>query len=204
MPPGPDEPLRVAETVLRLGLRCVVITSVTRDDLPDGGAGRFAATVRALKTHVPDARIEVLVPDFGGSEQSVRVVLEACPDVFAHNLDTVPRLFPLIKPGADYRRSLAVIETVGRLEPGIPRKSGLMLGMGETRGEVETSLGDLASAGCSMVTIGQYLMPSRSQAPVERFVTPVEFDDWKAVALGMGFSSVASGPFVRSSYRAWE
>ena len=203
-PPDLAEPTRIADTIHQLGLTYAVITSVTRDDLPDGGAGHFAATIRAVRTVTPDTRIEVLVPDFGGSESSLRTVIEAGPDVVSNNLDTVERFYPSIKPGCDYRLRLALFETARRMNPSIPLKSGLMLGTGETDGEIEATLGDLFAAGCRIITLGQYLSPSPSHTPVERFVTPDEFDRWRDIALEMGFNSVKSGPLVRSSYRAEE
>jgi len=204
VPPDPNEPDKVADMVQRLGLRYTVITSVTRDDLPDGGAEQFAATVREIRLRVPDIRIEVLIPDFGGSEEALQTIIAVRPDVIAHNLDTVPRLYPAVKPGSDYRRSLGLLTRSARFAPGIPVKSGLMLGMEESPGEVESTLRDLVSAGCRIVTIGQYLSPSREHFPVSRFVPPEEFDRWRETALGMGFASVVSGPLVRSSYRAGE
>lgn len=203
-PPDPDEPARVAEAVRQLGLRYVVITSVTRDDLPDGGAEQFAVTVKELRVRVKDIRVEVLIPDFAGSEKALRTVVSARPDVIAHNLDTVQRLFPRIRPEADYGRSLALLASARTLDPGILTKSGLMLGMGESPAEVEEALRDLISAGCRVVTIGQYIAPSRGHAPVERFVPPDEFTAWRETALEMGFTTVSSGPLVRSSYRAGE
>lgn len=202
--PDPDEPARVAEAVRLLGLRHVVITSVTRDDLSDGGAGHFAETVTTARLAVPGIRVETLVPDFQGSDESLRTLARVRPDIFAHNLDTVPRLFPSIRPNADYRRSLQVLRTFGEIAPGIPRKSGLMLGLGESREEIETALRDLLDAGCRLLTIGQYLPPSAGNAPVRRYVPPEEFDAWTRFAEDMGFERAICGPLVRSSYRAGE
>lgn len=224
-PPGPpraDEPQAVAEACDRLGLKYVVITSVTRDDLSDGGAGHFAKTIQAVRQRLPQARIEVLTPDFQGNDAAVDTVLAARPDVFNHNVETVPRLYPAIRPEADYARSLHVLSRVsgsgesplssGGLAPSTPclrmglhgslSKSGLMLGLGETAEEIEQVLRDLRGVGCDIVTIGQYLAPSPGHAPVARFVEPAEFEAWKRKAEDMGFLAVASGPFVRSSYRA--
>jgi len=203
-PPDPDEPRRVAEAVSHLGLDYVVVTSVTRDDLPDGGAGHFAETVAAIRRISPGTRVEVLIPDFRGDESALGTVLDARPDVLNHNIETVPRLYPGARPGADYRRSLELLERVSAAVPSIPTKTGLMLGMGETHGEVRDVLSDVLGTGCRMLTLGQYLQPSPGHLPVERYVAPREFDRWRGTALDMGFEAVASGPFVRSSYRAGE
>ncbi len=201
-PPDPDEPARVAEAVREMGLQYVVITSVTRDDLEDGGAGLFARTIQEIRARNPEALVEVLIPDFQGDEQALCKVLDARPDVLNHNLETVPRLYPAARPGAVYRRSLELLERVGRYDPAIPVKSGLMLGLGETRREIDRTLRDLREAGCGLLTLGQYLQPTRKHLPVHRFVPPSEFEEWRGVALDLGFGEVASGPFVRSSYRA--
>ena len=209
-PPEPlreDEPQAVAEAAARLGLRHVVITSVTRDDLADGGAGHFARTIRAVRARLPQTVIEVLTPDFQGREESVAAVLEARPDIFNHNIETVPRLYPTVRPEADYRRSLAVLACAaaglsGRAPTGICTKSGLMVGLGETDEEVRSAMRDLREARCDILTIGQYLAPSREHAPVVRFVEPAEFAAWESEARGLGFAAVAAGPFVRSSYQA--
>jgi lipoyl synthase len=203
-PLDPDEPLRVAETALQLGLSYVVITSVTRDDLSDGGARHFAETIQAVRKQMPDAGIEVLIPDFQGNPQALKLVLDAKPDVLNHNMETVPRLYPLVRPEAVYRRSLSLIQQACGADPRIQTKSGLMLGMGESPDEIRRTLKDLRDAGCRILTLGQYLQPSSDHLPVERFVPPEEFDAWKTEALAMGFSQVASGPFVRSSYHAKE
>lgn len=204
LPPDLSEPARIADTVRQLGLAYAVITSVTRDDLPDGGAEHFAATIRATRTTAPATRLEVLIPDLGASEKSLRTVIDAAPDVISHNLDTVRRLYPSIKPDGDYTRSLALFVSARRMNPSIPLKSGLMLGMGETREEIIATLDDLLAAGCRMLTLGQYLSPSPSHTPIDRYVTPDEFDRFRDAALEMGFISVKSGPLVRSSYRAGE
>ena len=203
-PPDPEEPLKVARAANRLGLRYVVVTSVTRDDLPDGGATHFARTILEIRREIPGSQIEVLVPDFQGSAEAVRTVVLARPDVFNHNLETVPRLYSTVRPQADYRRSLQVLEQVTRMDPGIPTKSGIMLGLGESLEEVEQVFSDLLQVGCSMLTIGQYLQPSREHLPVRRYIPPDEFDTLQDRALQMGFLRVASGPFVRSSYHAEE
>ncbi len=203
-PPDPQEPKRVAQAVKAMGLSYVVITSVTRDDLEDGGASQFAETIREIRLEVPEAAVEVLVPDFKGSQESLRKVLEASPQVLNHNLETVPRLYPRVRPGAEYNRSLLLLERTRLLAPRIPTKSGLMLGLGEEDWEVEQVLEDLLGVGCKRLTLGQYLRPSLDHLPVERYLPPQEFDSWREKALRMGFSHVASGPFVRSSYNAGE
>lgn len=198
LPPDPEEPERVAEAARRLGLRHVVITSVTRDDLPDGGAGQFAETVRAIRTCLPEAVVEVLIPDFGGSVKSLEKVLEAKPDILNHNVETVPRLYPHVRPGADYRRSLGILALADRA--GFTTKSGLMVGLGETRGEVLEVMADLRRAGCEMLTVGQYLQPTPQQLPVAEYIHPLEFEWYSQVGKEMGFRTVVSGPLVRSSY----
>jgi len=194
----------VAEAVKDMGLRYVVITSVTRDDLPDGGAGLFANTIQAIKKLIPHVLVEVLIPDFMGNENSLSKVLEACPDVVNHNIETVSRLYPLVRPQAIYRRSLWVLSRVRELAPNISTKSGVMLGLGETGKEIRETIGDLLDAGCRILTIGQYLQPSKDHLMVERFISPEEFEFWRKAGQEMGFSAVASGPFVRSSYHAEE
>ncbi|WP_373498315.1 lipoyl synthase [Desulfococcus sp.] len=201
-PPDPEEPSRVAEAAFRMGLRYVVVTSVTRDDLPDGGAGLFAETVTRIRSRLPSARVEVLIPDFKGDRAALTTVLDARPDVLNHNIETVPRLYARVRPEAVYERSLALLERVADTAPGIPTKSGIMLGLGEADAEVRETLGDLRRVQCRFLTIGQYLQPSGNHLPVERFVPPDEFDAWRRTALDMGFTEVASGPFVRSSYHA--
>jgi lipoic acid synthetase len=185
-----------------MGLQYVVITSVTRDDLGDGGAGLFAETVQEIRRRAPETLVEVLIPDFLGDSDALRTVLEAHPDVLNHNLETVPRLYPSVRPGAIYRRSLELLERVKRFEPTIPTKSGLMLGLGESPEEVDQTLRDLRSTGCDILTLGQYLQPSGEHLPVHRFVHPSEFEEWRTMGLALGFAEVASGPLVRSSYRA--
>ncbi len=197
------EPLRVAEAVARLGLRHVVVTSVNRDDLPDGGAAHFAATARALRRLLPACRIEVLVPDFQGNLASVAEVVASPIDVFNHNLETVPRLYRRVRAGARYERSLAVLRAAREGQGGLLTKSGLMLGLGETEEELLRVFSDLRAIGCDILTLGQYLRPSRDHLPVERYVPPEEFTDLRAEALALGFRHVEAGPLVRSSYHAW-
>lgn len=205
--PGPLDPMeavRVAEAAQAMGLSYAVVTSVTRDDLPDGGAEVFAGTIRALREGVPGARVEVLIPDFQGRRVNLESVIAAGPDVLNHNLETVERLYPDVRPQAGYSRSLELMARVKEAAPDLPVKSGMMLGLGERPSEVRSALGDLLDAGCRMLTLGQYLQPSSQHLPVARFVPPDEFDAWRGKALAMGFDQVASGPFVRSSYHAAE
>lgn len=196
-----DEPDRVAEAALRLGLKHVVITSVTRDDLPDGGADHFYRCVLAVRERT-GAAVEVLTPDFLGSPSAIDRVLEAKPDVFNHNTETVPRLYHRVRRNADYQRTLDLLARVKRFAPEIPTKSGLMLGLGESVEEVLAVCADLRSVGCEMITIGQYLQPTPQHLPVERYVPPDEFDEIGDLVRTLGFRMVASGPFVRSSYHA--
>lgn len=201
-PLDPDEPERVARAASRMGLNYIVITSVTRDDLPDGGAAHFAATIAKIHKRLPQAKIEVLIPDFKGRIESLEAVLDAGVEVLNHNIETVPRLYPAVRPQADYRQSLTLLERARRLDPGTAVKSGLMLGLGETADEVLGALADLVRSGCGFLTLGQYLQPSPDHLPVERYVPPEEFNEWRRKALELGFTGVASGPFVRSSYHA--
>jgi lipoic acid synthetase len=201
-PPEEDEPERLARAVADLGLDHAVVTSVTRDDLADGGAGHFARVVAALRAGCPRSRVELLVPDFAGSDSALATVVAARPEVLAHNVETVPRLYPQVRQGASYERSLRLLRRAKTLDADIPTKSGVMLGLGETRDEVEAVLRDLAGAGCDLLTLGQYLAPSPLHAPVERYVEPHEFAQWRVKAMGMGFRSVAAAPLVRSSYKA--
>lgn len=205
--PGPvdaDEPRRVADAAARMNLRYVVVTSVTRDDLEDGGAGHFAATIGALREKIPGVQVEVLIPDFQGARSSLETVLAARPDVLNHNMETVRRLYPDVRPQADYDRSLALLSHVTRIDPAIPAKSGIMLGLGETEEEVRQTIADVYRTGCRMLTIGQYLQPTPRHLPVVDFIPPEEFERWRQFALKTGFNKVASGPFVRSSYHAGE
>ncbi len=203
-PPDPGEPPRVAEAVDHMKLRYAVVTSVTRDDLPDGGASVFAETIRRIREKRPETKVEVLIPDFRGDLQSLKIVMEARPDVLNHNVETVPRLYASVRPQAVYQRSIDLLRNAHRLDPSIPTKSGLMLGLGEQPEEVVQVLRDLLDAGCRILTLGQYLQPSSEHLLVERFVMPEEFEEWRKKALQMGFREVASGPFVRSSYHAQE
>jgi lipoic acid synthetase len=203
-PPDPDEPARVAGAARRLGLRYVVLTSVDRDDLADGGASHFAVTVRAVRRALPEAGIEVLTPDFRGDEGAVGAVLETEPDVFNHNIETVPRLFPRLRPQGRYGVSLDVLAAAKGIRPGQTTKSGLMVGLGETDEEVVHVLEDLRRVGVDVVTIGQYLRPTRRHEPVHRFVTPAAFRSLEGRARAIGFPTVYSGVFVRSSFNAEE
>ncbi|MFH0913769.1 MAG: lipoyl synthase [Chloroflexota bacterium] len=199
-----EEPHHVAQAAAHLKLGHVVITSVTRDDLPDGGAGHFALTVAAVREILPQAVIEVLTPDFQGSEEALKILLSSSPDIVNHNLETVPRLYPEVRPQADYRRSLEVLWQVKSLDEAMVTKSGLMLGLGEKREEVVEVMRDLRQVGCDLLTLGQYLPPSPQHIPLSRYVTPLEFQELGRIAKEMGFRSVASGPFVRSSFHAAE
>ncbi len=198
-----DEPRQLAEAIAEMSLRYVVITSVDRDDLRDGGAGHFAACVDAVRRLTPDTAIEILVPDFRGRMQvALEQFADNPPDVFNHNLETVPRLYRQARPGADYQWSLDLLKQFKAQHPAVPTKSGIMLGLGETRAEVEQVMQDLRDHDCEMLTLGQYLQPTRDHLPVDRFVTPGEFDELRVLGERMGFSNVASGPMVRSSYHA--
>ncbi len=201
LPPDPGEPARVGELSRRWGLRYVVFTSPTRDDLPDGGAGHFAATLRALRKSCPGIKTEPLIPDFGGDAAALRVVMDAEPDVLGHNLETVPSLYA-VRRGADYRRSLRVLENAKKLRPAALVKTGFMLGLGETEAELEAAFRDAASAGCDLVTLGQYLAPSKGHFEVKRYYTPKEFEAWQRRAVELGFRAALAGPLVRSSFRA--
>jgi lipoyl synthase len=201
-PLDPDEPRRVAEAAARMKLRYVVVTSVTRDDLPDGGAGHFAATINALKGTIAGVQIEVLIPDFQGSREALQTVLAARPDVLNHNMETVRRLYASVRPQAEYDRSLELLARVKTIASSIPAKSGIMLGLGETELEVRQVITDVYRTGCRMLTIGQYLQPTTQHLPVVDYIPPEEFDRWRQFALQTGLEKVASGPFVRSSYHA--
>ncbi len=198
------EPERVARAAAEMGLRYVVVTSVTRDDLPDGGAAHFAATITALREKIQGVKVEVLIPDLLGNADALATVITAGPDVLNHNVETVPRLYATVRPQADYQRSLTLLKRVAHYPAGIPAKSGLMLGLGETRAEVEATLADIHATGCRILTLGQYLQPTKDHLPVDRYVPPEEFDELGALARELGFAQVASGPFVRSSYHASE
>ncbi len=198
----PGEPARVADAVAKLGLRHVVITSVDRDDLPDGGARHIAETIRALRRAAPDTTVEVLTPDFLRKPGAMETVVDARPDVFNHNLETVPRLYPTIRPGARYFQSLRLLDEVKRADPTIFTKSGLMVGLGETRQEIGQVMDDLRIADVDFLTLGQYLQPTVKHAAVDRFVTPEEFADYATLARAKGFLLVSSTPLTRSSYHA--
>ena len=187
-----------------MGLSYVVVTSVTRDDLPDGGAAHFARTIVEIRRSLPGARVEVLTPDFKGSVEALGTVLEAGPDVFNHNLETVPRLYSTVRPQADYNRSVGILRKAKEISPGVRTKSGLMLGLGESAGEVLEVLRDLRGAGCDFLTLGQYLRPGKRNLPVVEYIEPEVFDSLREKALAMGFGFVASGPLVRSSMNAEE
>jgi lipoyl synthase len=215
-PLDPDEPRRIAEAVARLGLDHVVVTSVDRDDLPDGGASHFATTAGAIQRLRPATRVEVLVPDFKGSHPAVETVVGAPVAIFNHNIETVPSLYRKARPGGNYQRSLDVLAHAKSFGKSVDKtfegacgralltKAGIMLGLGEETSEIESVLRDLRAVGCDILTLGQYLRPSRDHLPVERYVTPAEFAELKAEAMAMGFRHVESGPLVRSSYHAWE
>jgi lipoyl synthase len=200
----PTEPHRVAEAVKTLDLNYVVITSVTRDDLPDGGASHFAETIRNIRIHSPHTIIETLIPDFLGLEEALAMAVSACPDVLSHNLETVPGLYPEIRPESDYGRSLALLKRAGEMNRGIALKSGLMLGIGETREELCDVFSDLSAVGCAILSLGQYLQPGGDYYLVKKYVPPEEFEELRRIALETGIKEVASAPFTRSSYRAFE
>ena len=205
-PPKYDisEPSRVAEAIGEMRLQHAVITSVDRDDLPDFGAYIFAETIRQIKQRLPDCSVEVLVPDFQGNEDSIRTVLEAGPDIYNHNTETVPRLYKRCRPGGRYERVMQIFRTAKRIAPNIPTKTGIILGMGETLEEVEIVMRDLRAVDVDILTLGQYLRPSESHHPIDRYVTPEEFRRMREIGMAMGFRHVESGPLVRSSYHAWE
>ena len=199
----PDEPQKLALTIKEMGLKYVVITSVDRDDLRDGGAQHFADCIKQIREHSPQTRIEILTPDFRGRmEQALEVFRETPPDVFNHNLETAPRMYRVARPGADYKWSLELLRRIKEMHPHVPTKSGVMMGLGETNEEIVQVLTDLREHGVNMLTLGQYLQPSRHHLPVKRYVPPAEFDELKDVAMALGFSHAACGPFVRSSYHA--
>ena len=197
-----DEPKRVGESVEELNLRHVVITSVNRDELEDGGASIFTETIRLIRASMPETTIEILIPDFKGSEDSFEIIMQNPPDILNHNLETVPRLYSVVRPQAKYQRSLDLINWFK--QKGLKTKSGIMVGIGETTDEIILLLQDLVSAGCDILTIGQYLQPTKVHLPVDRFVTPDEFNFYKVEGLKMGFKIVESSPLVRSSYHADE
>ncbi|MDX7726540.1 lipoyl synthase [Aeromonas caviae] len=203
LPLDPEEPKKLALTIKEMGLKYVVITSVDRDDLRDGGAQHFADCIKQIREHSPQTRIEILTPDFRGRmEQALEVFRETPPDVFNHNLETAPRMYRVARPGADYKWSLELLRRIKEMHPHVPTKSGVMMGLGETNEEIVQVLKDLREHGVNMLTLGQYLQPSRHHLPVKRYVPPAEFDELKDVAMDLGFSHAACGPFVRSSYHA--
>ncbi len=202
--PDPQEPQHIVDATSTLKLSYVVVTSVTRDDLPDGGATHFARTIRAIHDYDPAIAIEVLIPDFGGSRSALETVLSARPAVLNHNLETVPRLYPVVRPEADYRRSLEVLSRGRLIGDNLLTKSGIMLGLGESQREVIELMNDLRQAGCDVLTVGQYLPPSRRHHELVRYVSPEEFVEYQTIGKDMGFRSVFSGPLVRSSFHAAE
>jgi lipoyl synthase len=202
--PDPQEAQNIVAAVSRLRLRYVVITSVTRDDLPDGGASQFAETIKAIHTHDSEIAVEVLIPDFGGSSPSLETVISARPAVLNHNLETVPRLYPQVRPQAQYQRSLEILRAARLLDAKLLTKSGIMLGLGESRQEVIEVMANLRQAGCDVLTIGQYLPPSLDHQKLVRYVPPEEFAEYRSIGIDMGLVSVFSGPLVRSSFHAAE
>jgi lipoic acid synthetase len=200
----PLEPVRLAEAVERMGLEHVVITSVDRDDLPNGGAEAFAGCIREIKARLPDTSVEVLIPDFKGSERALAIVMDAQPDILNHNLETAERLYRLARPGGRYERALRLLATARRLSPDGLTKSGVILGMGEEWDEILTCMRDLRRSDVNIITLGQYLRPSDGHLPVARYYTPDEFAELHAIGMRMGFSHVQASPLTRSSYHAWE
>ncbi len=201
-PPDPREPGNVAAAAVSMGLRHVVVTSVTRDDLPDGGASLFAETIREVRDRVPGSTVEVLIPDFQGSRSALAAVMEERPEILNHNVESVSRLYPRVRSRARYGRSLEVLRKAKDLDPSTHTKSGFMVGLGEEHDELRELMADIREAGCDILTIGQYLQPGKSCLPVARYYTPEEFRDLKREAMGLGFFWVESGPRVRSSYNA--
>jgi lipoic acid synthetase len=194
----------VAQAVEQMRLKYAVVTSVNRDDQPDGGAKIFARTIAAIRARVPECKVEVLIPDFRGDRAALEIIVAASPDVLNHNVETVPRLYRHVRPGAIYERSLELLGRAKKLAPQMPVKTGMMLGLGETRDEVLQAMGDLVAQGTDILTLGQYLQPTREHLPVVRFVEPREFAEYKQLGQDMGFRHVESGPLVRSSYHAFE
>jgi lipoyl synthase len=204
LPADPEEPRRLAEAAAAMDLKYLVVTSVDRDDLPNGGAEQFAAVVRETRARLPEASVELLIPDFKGSERALRIVVQSRPDILNHNLETVPRLYRLARPGGRYDRALELLARAKGMDPAMPTKSGLMAGLGETTDELLAALRDLRGARVDLLTIGQYLRPSASHLPVARYYTPDEFAELARVGHALGFRHVEAGPLVRSSYHAWE
>jgi lipoyl synthase len=203
-PPEEDEPQRVAEAAQKMGLRYAVVTSVNRDDQPDGGAGIFARTIAEIRKRVPGCKVEVLIPDFRGNWDALETVVCARPEVLNHNMETVPRLYRRVRKGAVYERSLELLRRVKQMAPAMPTKTGIMLGLGEDRKETLSAMRDIVAQGVDILTVGQYLQPTREHLPVTRFVHPDEFAEYKRLGEEMGFKHVESGPLVRSSYHAFE
>jgi lipoyl synthase len=201
-PPDEEEPIRVAEAAVRMGLRYAVVTSVNRDDQPDGGARIFARTIEEIRNRLPGCKVEVLIPDFRGNWSALDVVLAVKPDILNHNTETVPRLYRQVRKGAWYERSLELLRRAKQSHPDVPTKTGMMLGLGEERDEVLATMQDLAAQGTDILTLGQYLQPTHDHLPVIRFVPPNEFAEYKRLGEQMGFQHVESGPLVRSSYHA--
>ncbi len=204
LPVDQDEPAKVAGAIAELGLKHAVITSVTRDDLSDGGAGQFVRLTAEIRKQAPACIIELLIPDLAGDEENLKTILRAGPDILGHNIETVPRLYPQVRAEADYHQSLQLLDRARHIEPRVPTKSGLMLGLGETEAEIHRVLRDLCEAGCQLLTLGQYLQPSRTHQPVARYVPPEEFPSLKTFGLQLGFRHIEAGPLVRSSYHAAE
>jgi lipoyl synthase len=202
LPIDTEEPMRIALAIKELGLKHAVITSVTRDDLVDGGASQFAETISAIRKINPEVNVEILIPDFQGSESALDIVLTAAPDIFNHNLETIDRLYPTVRPQAEYQQSLKILAFAKECMPKLITKSGMMLGLGETKSEIFSLMNELISVKCNILTIGQYLQPSKNHHPVEKYYTPIEFDELRSIAYEKGFSAVESSPFTRSSYHA--
>jgi lipoic acid synthetase len=200
----PDEPARLAAAVAQIGLRHVVITSVDRDDLPNGGAEMFAGVIAEIRQRVPGTSVEVLIPDFKGSERALRIVVAARPDILNHNLETIERLYRLARPGGRYARALALLRRAKELAPTLLTKSGIICGLGEDWDELLVAMRDLRSQGVDILTLGQYLRPSSAHLPIARYYTPAEFAELRRLGLDMGYRHVEAGPLVRSSYHAWE
>jgi lipoic acid synthetase len=203
-PPELDEPDRVAEAAQRMGLRYAVVTSVNRDDQPDGGSAIFARTISEIRERVPGCKVEVLIPDFRGNWDALQTVMDAHPDVLNHNMETVPRLYRRVRKGAVYERSLELLRRAGEMAPDVATKTGMMLGLGETREEVLHAMEEIAAQGTHILTLGQYMQPTLEHLPIERYVHPDEFAEFKRLGEKMGFRHVESGPLVRSSYHAFE
>jgi lipoic acid synthetase len=203
-PPDEEEPLRVAEAVQKMGLRYAVVTSVNRDDQPDGGAHIFARTIEEIRKRVPGCKVEVLIPDFRGDWDALEIVLAARPDILNHNTETVPRLYRQVRKGAAYERSLELLQRSKEAHPEVPTKTGMMLGLGEEKEEVLATMQDLAAQGTNILTLGQYLQPTREHLPIVRYVHPDEFAEYKILGEAMGFKHVEAGPLVRSSYHAFD